>query len=70
MGNREKGKAVKKICDKMGWAVKAFVDNDESKLGNLEGIPVIAQFNVYSRYDYGVYDAVNEFAVNNGYEFI
>lgn len=29
-----------------------------------------AKFNVHSRYDYGVYDAVNEFAVNYGYEFI
>lgn len=29
-----------------------------------------AKFNVYSRYDYGVYDAVNEFAVCRGYEFI
>lgn len=28
------------------------------------------KFNVYLRYDYGVYDAVNEFAVNNGWEFI
>lgn len=29
-----------------------------------------AKFNVYSRCDYGVYDAVNEFAVNEGYEFL
>lgn len=29
-----------------------------------------AKYNVYSRRDYGVYDAVNEFAVNNGWEFI
>lgn len=29
-----------------------------------------AKFNVYSRYDYGVYDAVNEFVVNNGWEFV
>lgn len=29
-----------------------------------------AKYNVYSRCDYGVYDAVNEFAVNEGYEFL
>ena len=29
-----------------------------------------AKYNVYSRLDYGVYDAVNEFAVNNGWEFV
>lgn len=29
-----------------------------------------AKFNVYSRIDYGVYDAVNEFAVNNEWEFV
>lgn len=28
------------------------------------------KYNVYSRLDYGVYDAVNEFAVMYGYEFI
>lgn len=29
-----------------------------------------AKYNVYSRHDYGVFDAVNEFAVNRGWEFI
>lgn len=41
-GTEKKGRAVKKVCDKMGWSVKAFIDNDETKLGNLEGAPVIA----------------------------
>lgn len=45
-GTEKKGRAVKKICDKMGWSVKAFVDNDESKSGNLEGVPVIVPDNI------------------------
>lgn len=26
----------------MGWAVYAFIDNDTTELGNLEGTPVVA----------------------------
>lgn len=42
-GTQVKGKAVKKLCDNMGWQVKGFIDNDETKLGgDLEGIPVFS----------------------------
>lgn len=32
-GTAEKGKAVKNICDRNGWKVRAFVDNDETHWG-------------------------------------
>lgn len=41
-GTGARGKAVKKLCDKQGWKVKAFIDNDRSKLGILEGASVIS----------------------------
>lgn len=42
------GKALKKICDKQGWKVSAFIDNDKSKLGELEGVSIISPDNLYS----------------------
>lgn len=42
-GTEVKGKKTKSVCDKMGWKVKAFTDNDATKWeGDLGGIPVIA----------------------------
>lgn len=41
-GTGKRGKQTKRLCDKNHWNVKAFIDNDRSKLGMLEGMPVIA----------------------------
>lgn len=41
-GTGVKGKLVKRMCDKKEWIVKAFIDNDETKWGSLEGISVIS----------------------------
>ncbi|MDE7432753.1 MAG: class I SAM-dependent methyltransferase [Lachnospiraceae bacterium] len=41
-GTGKRGKETKRICDKNNWSVKAFIDNDRSRVGNLEGTPVIA----------------------------
>jgi len=41
-GAGARGRAVKKVCDKLGWTVMAFIDNDKSKLGDLEGTSVVS----------------------------
>ncbi len=41
-GTGNKGKLLKKICNKRGWRIKAFIDSDKSKLGDWSGIPVIS----------------------------
>lgn len=41
-GTGFKGKETKKVCDEMGWIVRAFIDNDKTKLGVLNGIPVMS----------------------------
>lgn len=41
-GTAAKGKAVKEMCISNGWKVKAFADNDETRQGNLDGIPVLS----------------------------
>lgn len=56
-GTAVRGKAVKKLCDKNGWIVSAFIDNDESKLGNLEGIPVISPGNAVIEADMQIWIA-------------
>lgn len=41
-GTGARGRSAKQICDKLGWATRAFIDNDKSRWGNIEGIPVIS----------------------------